>query len=460
LASHLRWGEGPISSGCLPMPTAPRPAVPPDPAGSQDRAAALELLHRLLDPQLLQAWQPTRYNAVYTTTAVVWLLLFQRLHPNASLAAAVAEFCERAGTLSSNKRVRDNTLSLNTGAYSKARSRLLVEVTERTADHVFATLRPQAAAAATYLLDGSSLSLASVKALRAQWPSAPNQHGTTPWPILQIAFATELSTGLTLRPELGAMFGPQAASEQELAIGLLPRIPKGSRLIADRNFGVFQFVWAATQAGYTTLTRLTQPRFQALKHRATPIDGTRWTLTWTPSAWERKHHPHLPADANVKATLHEFVGHSGQTLWVVSTGNESTAQVAADYARRTEIETNLRHFKKTLATDALRSTSPDMVRKELNMSLVAYNLVVQLRAVAAARAKIAPKKLSFSGVWTILIHMVLPAKARTANEWNKLFEWALRGCLQRKLPERSGRSYPRKVLPKSRKFPSRPTPPE
>jgi predicted secreted protein len=435
-------------------------AKPTPPAPSDDLADALELFSQLLDPELLQSWQPTRYNAVYTTTAVVWLLLFQRLHPDTSLAAAVAQFCEQVGTLSSNKRVRDKTLSMNTGAYNKARSRLLVDVTERTADHVFATLVPPSEAPATYLLDGSTLSLASVAGLRAEWPSAPNQHGTTPWPILQLAFATELSTGLTIRPELGAMYGPQAVSEQTLGARLLARLPRGSRLIADRNFGVFQFVWAAKQAGFTTLTRLTRPRFGALKRRATPIDATRWRVAWTPSTWERKHHPHLPADACVEATLHEFVGHSGQTLWVVSTGDESTAQVAADYARRTEIETNLRHVKQTLATDALRSTSPDMVRKELNMSLVAYNLVVQLRAVAAAQAKIPPQKLSFSGVWNILIHLLLPAKERTAKEWQELFEWAIRGCLQRKVPKRNGRSYPRKVLPKSRKFPSRLSPAE
>jgi hypothetical protein len=437
------------------------PAVPPpEPAEPQDLAAALELFSRLLDPQLLQQWQPTRYNAVYTTMATVWLLLFQRLHPNASLAAAVSHFCENAGTMSANKRVREDTLSLDTGAYSKARSRLLVGVTERTADHVFDTLRPKSDRPATYLLDGSTLSLASVKALRAEWPSAPNQHGRTPWPILHMVLATELSTGLALRPETGAMFGPQAASEQALAVRLLARIPKGSRLVADRNFGVFQFVWAAKQAGFTTLTRLTQPRFKALKRKATPIDATRWRLVWTPSAWERKHHPHLPADAEVEATLHEFVGHSGQTMWVVGTGGESTAEVADDYARRPDIETNLRHFKKTLDADALRSTTPDMVRKELNMSLVAYNLVVQLRSVAAARAKIPPQKLSFSGVWNILIHMLLPAKARTAEEWERLFDWAIRGCLQRKLPERGRRSYPRKLLPKSKKFPSRPSPAE
>ena len=93
-----------------------------------------------------------------------------------------------------------------------------------------------------------------------------------------------------------------------------------------------------------------------------------------------------------------------------------------------------------------------MIRKELAMAMVAFNLVVQVRAVAAERLKLPPRRLSFTGVWSLVTHVLLNPNNWTAEEWEKNFEWVLRGAGQRKLPNRPGRSYPRKVLARRRKF--------
>jgi D-alanyl-D-alanine dipeptidase len=157
--------------------------------------------------------------------------------------------------------------------------------------------------------------------------------------------------------------------------------------------------------------------------------------------------------------LHEFVGFSGQTLWLATTLEAPVEELANLYAKRWAIETDIRQLKKTLQLDAMRGQSPDMVLKELSMAMVAYNLVVQVRRVAAAQAKVAPRRLSFSGAWSLVTAMLLRPNDWTAIEWQRQFEWALRAAGQRKIPNRPGRSYAREILPRRREFPVRTRPP-
>ena len=51
---------------------------------------------------------------------------------------------------------------------------------------------------------------------------------------------------------------------------MLKRLPEGSLLVADRNFGIFAFAHAAVTAGHGVLLRLTRKRFAALLRQAQP----------------------------------------------------------------------------------------------------------------------------------------------------------------------------------------------
>lgn len=433
------------------------PPTHPDPSSPQALSEALIRFQALFEPEHIDRLQHFGPATIYTPWVTIWLLLHQRLHPNASLAKAVDQLREHADRFSTNKRVRENTLSTNTSAYSAARTRLKPEVTDAVADQVcdsiIAARPPSWNDRRVFILDGTTLSLASCDALRDCFPPGSNQHGPGTWPIAHLVLAHELASGAALRAEIGAMYGPEADSELSLALELLPRIPAKSLLMADRNFGVFAFVHAAVKAGHDVLLRLTEPRFRSLVRSAVNVGEGRWKLTWKPSRYDRVSHPGLPTDAKVEVWLHEFVGFSGQTLWVVSTTKGSTKEWAELYAQRAAVETDIRHLKETLECGSMRCRSEAMVEKELAMAMVSFNLVVQVRALAAERLKLPPRRLSFSGVWSLVATLLGSVKERTAEEWESDFEWLLRGAGQRKLPNRPGRSYPRKVLPRRRKFP-------
>ena len=247
---------------------------------------------------------------------VLWLLVYQRLRRSATLQTAVKHLVDSASELCvDNKRLRQQTLSSGAGTYSDGRQRLTPEVTEWFANEVrrsiIATSTPTLGGRRVFVVDGTTMTLAPEKALQAAFPPASNPHGEGVWPVALLVVAHELESGAATQPEIGAMYGPQAVSEVQLAQACFARLPADSIVMADANFGIFSVAWGAAQHEHSFLFRRTEPRFHALRKRATGVgegdNWKTWSLAWIPSVKDRKTNPDLPTDAVVKVLLHEIV---------------------------------------------------------------------------------------------------------------------------------------------------------
>jgi hypothetical protein len=258
------------------------------------------------------------------------------------------------------------------------------------------------------------------------------------------------------------MYGPNAISETELARQMLGRLGGPCMIVYDRNFGIFSMTHAAVEAGHDVLARMTDARFESLLSQAVPLGVGEWIVEWRPTRWERRKNPDLPEDAMVRGRLIEVpVEHEGKTivLRLFTTDMTSTRkELAAFYAKRWSVEGDIRSVKQTLGLDKLSCRSVEMVEKEILLAMVAYNLVIQIRRLAARRVGIEPRQLSFKRT----LHLAQAfcsglGSARTAEEIEKRFERLLNAAAQCRLPRRSKfRSYPRQVIPRRRKFAERP----
>jgi hypothetical protein len=424
-----------------------------------DLDQAVRLFHKLMPPKVLDDLQPPTTATVYTPWIVSWLMVYQRLNGSAILADAVGELARMDDDLlPDNKRTRERSVSFNTGGYSRARDRMKVEVAETAADAVVAELiaqsPPSLGGQRTFLIDGSTLSLAPTAPLRNAFPPAKNQHGESHWPVLRLVTAHELSSGTSVRPEIGQMCGPKAIGEVALAAGLIVRLPPASILIGDRNFGIFAFAWLALGQGHDILMRLTKARFQSMVRKAKLVGPRKWKLTWKPSNWDRKQNLDLPADAALELNLHEVVVSKHLTLWLVTSLDESGVVLADLYHGRQNIETDLRDLKQTLRLEEIRGKSPEMVRKELAAATIAYNLVVTIRRLAAVQAGVEPRRLSFSRIRSLVKVLLLqPREEANPEKVKQRIDEVLRMAGQCKLPNRPGRNYPREVITKRGKFP-------
>jgi hypothetical protein len=109
----------------------------------------------------------------------------------------------------------------------------------------------------------------------------------------------------------------------------------------------------------------------------------------------------LPATILVRELRYDVLAPGSRTrsITLVTSLLDAKAYPAADlaslYAKRWEVETNLRHLKQTLGLDVLRTKSLDGIHKELAMFAIVYNLVRLAMLEAAQRRQIDPERVSF-----------------------------------------------------------------
>lgn len=400
---------------------------------------------------------PLAAQAVYTTSVVLWMLIYQRMNPDASLEAAVKTLmASQPWILPDNKRVREATLSSNTGGYSRARTRLPREPAQWLCDQISSSLiqsaEPSWKGRRVFLIDGTTMTLSPTQPLRKAFPPASNQHGSGVWPVALLVLAHELASGTAVSPAVGAMYGPQAVSETALVDGCLTQLPPQSIAMADSGYGIFSVAFAARQAGHAFLLRMTQQRFAFLRRQATEVGrGENWITyqhVWRPSEKARQAHPDLPGDAVLPVWLHEIRIHPDLTLYLVSDLADSALELAGLYRRRNDIEIDIRNFKVVLDAENIRAKSVEMFHKELLTSLVAYNLLTQFRRQAAEMIDEPPRRLSFKRNWTTFRTFLLQHMYTDAFQWREKFRIALNIATKDKLPNRPGRSYPREAYPR------------
>lgn len=414
-----------------------------------------------------------RNNCVYSPRVTMWLMLAQRLHGGASLETAVLELrslpdsfwpkpCKRL----QQWREHGKALSSHTGAYNQARQALPQRMVEQSCDRMFeqlvAKMDPAGQSRRSFVFDGSSLRTAHTPELCEAYPPGSNQHGEGHWPIVRVLVAHDVHTGLAMRPHWGPMYGPNAVSEQGLLEQAVDQLPSGSTVMGDANFGVFSVAYTATQRQHPVLLRLTADRARRLAGE--PLrDGIDRTVVWKPSVADRKSHPDLPSDACVSGRLmvRQVQPDNGAAPFLLAlfTTLPSAQQQAFElYGQRWTIETDLRTLKSTLCLEQLTCLTPDMVAKEIEIAIAAYNLVRAMMAFASQQSGIAPRGYSFTKVRHI-VETFAPELAQAPNPQaaQRIFDQMMTYIQQSKLPRRKRKrsSYPRAVWARRGDFPKR-----
>lgn len=432
-------------------------------------ASALQLLRVMLEtPQqqkLLDLAERPNHKMVYTHGVTLWMLILQRMGGGKTLQEVVSQvLAHDRDLLPDNRRVREGTLSENSTAYARARKRLplqtILDFSRGVCNYLGEISEPLIDGRRVFLLDGTTITLPPTPALREAYPPAPNQHGTSVWPVAQLLLANELQSGCALLPQVDPMYGPHNVSEAVQAERIVQELPPKSIVMADAGFGIYSVAHHSIEAGHDFLFRLTRSRFKALRRRADVIDEgpthKTYHLLWKPSAKDRKSTPELPAEAALEVVLHEIEISGSETLYLVSNLELDGPTTAKVYCRRYDIEFDIRDVKVTLDTENIRAKSVEMFKKELYTSIVAYNLVAQFRRQAAKLSQVPPRRLTFKGVWTTLKDRLLLQPACSLEEWLVRYAEALARASQKKHPQRKlPRSYPRKAhprRPKSTKF--------
>ena len=209
-------------------------------------------------------------GAVDTASVVLWWRVSQRLKRSATLQVAVKHLVESAGEwYADSQRLREQSLSSGTAAYSGGRQRLTREVTEwfanEVSDSIIATAPLTTIGTASgdrrvFVVDGTTITLAPEQGLQAAFPPTSNPQSEDVWPVVALlVVAHELESGCAMQPEVGARYGPNAVAETQLALACFARWSAHSVALADANFGIFSVAHGAARCGHSFLFRLTEP---------------------------------------------------------------------------------------------------------------------------------------------------------------------------------------------------------
>jgi hypothetical protein len=136
---------------------------------------------------------------------------------------------------------------------------------------------------------------------------------------------------------------------------------------------------------------------------------------------------------------------------LLDTTKYSTLEVLRLYGERWNVELNLKHLKTTLKMEVLRCKTPQMVRKELYVYLLAYNLLRTLMWSAGNTYGVHFLRLSLQGTRHHLDNFIPKLLAATSTQRHQIYRTLLKVIVHKSVPDRPGRSEPRvrKRRPKS-----------
>ena len=422
-----------------------------------------DLLSETMIQQALQEQGISYRNRLYTPIITLWMWLYQVLCKDKSCKNAVSH---AVSCLSASKLP---TVSTDTGAYCKARKRLkegfLVFLQRLTGKCLHQQSQPLWCGRSVLLVDGSTVTAADTPANQKEYPQPESQADGCGFPMANIVALFCLATGALLEIAIG----DQSIHEINLFRSLCKHIQPGCVVLGDRLYGAYADVCLLKARAVDCVFRMHWRRktdFRKGKILGCYDHVVQWTK---PIARSQGLAPNLykklPENIQLREVryLVEVKGFRTREVTLVTTlldaETYSKQDLAELYELRWNVEIDLRHLKTTMGMEHLSSRSPQMVRKELYIHLLAYNLVRTLMFQAGVRHQVAPLKLSFQ---TTIRHLINfggeSAHVRSKAARQRIYKALLYSVFKEQLPIQPGRYEPRlkKRRPKNYKYLQRP----
>jgi hypothetical protein len=215
-----------------------------------------------------------------------------------------------------------------------------------------------------------------------------------------------LAVGTVLEAALGPYQGKQTG-ELALLRQILDHFQPGDIVLADR-FSCSYWTIAALQArGVAVVVRLHQARTADFR-RGRRLGREDHLVTWrkpshVPGWMSRAEYEAMPARLTVRELRIRVRDRTKRVrdLVIVTTlvdaANYTADELRRLFRQRWHAELDLRTLKTEMHMEMLRTKTPERVRKEVAVHLLAYNLIRGLMAEAARVGEVSPRRLSFTG---------------------------------------------------------------
>jgi len=394
-------------------------------------------------------------DAVYTPAITLWAFLSQVLYKgeHRSCVAAVARVVVLLVAL------EQEPCSGNTGAFCRARATLPEKVIRKLAVDVSDGCERQVdgkwlwRGRHVYLADGTTVSMPDTPENQAEYPQSSRQPEGLGFPIARVVVLLSLATGMLKDMAMGPYIGKETG-ETALLRQLLDGFDAGAILLADRYFCSYFMIALLIERGVDFVTRVHQRRTVDFRRGRRLSQGDHlvtWTRPIKPAWMDQETYDRMPRSIEVREVeVHvDQPGFRTESFVVVTTLTDAAIHTKDDIAElyhcRWLVELNIRAIKITMGMDILRCKTPRMVRKEMWMCLLAYNLIRRAMLQSATASGQRPRHLSFAAAlqtvaagWQVIVLSRDPFAARLA-------EVELKNLAGYTIGDRPGRAEPRAV---------------
>ena len=409
---------------------------------------------------LLEEEKISYRNRVYTPSVTLWAMLYQVLSADKSLRNTVK--CITTWLTA----VGVEPPSSDTGAYSKARGRLPEELLQRLVPETAEGLEQQVpqehywCGRRVKAYDGTTVLMALGAANQAEYPQHGNQAEGCGFPIARVVVFFCLLTGAVV----SACIAPWGMSEIVMSRLLYGDLEPNDVVMADQAYGSYVDLALIQQQGADGVLR---------KHHARHTDFRRghkngirdhqveWRKpTRRPAHMSEQEFAAIPDTLMVREVCLRLSrkGFRDEFIIVVTTLLDAQLYTAKQLTllygwRWQAAEVNLRHLKTTLKMEMVTAKTPEMVRKEIWVHLLAYNLLRSVMEQAAPLVDYARARLSLQGTRQQFNQMLALLATTTNAIRDALYHQLLEDIAADLLPHRPNRHEPRVVKRRPKPFP-------
>jgi len=397
----------------------------------------------------------------YSLAVTFWAFLWQVMTPRTpcrEVVRKVQSFCSE---------LKLKIPGSSNVAYCKARGRLDVKDVDAVKAAVLERLLSRVREDQRWLghdvkvVDGTGIKLADTPGNQAEWPQPGEQREGCGFPVMQVVACFCLASGAVIDWVETALKRHECRVFREM----LHMFNKGDVVLGDRGFCSFANLSMLAGKGVDAVMRAHQMR--KLDYREGEALGeydrlVTWVRPTAPGAgWTREQWNALPKQltlriVRIKVEIKGFRVHQYDLVTSLTDAAIYTKDDLAElYFRRWAVELYFRQIKTTMGMEKLRCKTPKMVRKELRMHLIAYNLIRGLMQEAAHQQDVRLDRISFKAAVDTLrqFSSALNATKAKPRVQQKVIDDMLTIIAEEKVPERKYRSEPRAVKERPKPFP-------
>jgi hypothetical protein len=327
--------------------------------------------------------------------------------------------------------------SQDTGGYCQARQRLPEKLLQQLFTKVAQGLQDKVTQKHLWcgrhvkVIDGSTVSMPDTPENQQAYPQSSTQAPGCGFPIAKIGVLFSLATGTAI----ALVFDVLNTHDVKLARRLYEFIHPNDVLLGDRAFCAYADLVFVKNRQADVVFRKHQGRKQELR-RGKIVGSHDKLVVWhkpktCPKGLTKEEFAELPLTLTVRE-VHYYIAIPGfrtQQVSLITTLLDakaySTLELVKLYEFRWDVELDLKHLKTTLGMDILRSKTPAMVRKEIYVYLLAYNLLRSLMWEAGTVYGVLPLRLSLQGTRQHLDNFIPQLLATSGNKRRRIYRTLL-----------------------------------